>query len=104
MSGPTNANRADRFEAAMRAYIEYGGDSIKANEPDTWLADLLCDAQHWAKAMSFEFHHHAGDSNFEAECEEDDPGAFIRSDDWLPNAADLAAYYAEGGEEDGSKK
>lgn len=79
----TNAERAERAEKALIAFIEATGDSLKANEVDTWIGDLLCDLRHFAKFMRIEFNPNAGEINFHAECSEDPKGHFEPSVDWL---------------------
>lgn len=79
----TNAERAERAEAALRAYIDHTGDSLRANEIDTWIGDLMCDLRHLCKFMKVEFPDGGGEMNFKAECAEDPKGKFVPLEDWL---------------------
>lgn len=79
----TCADRARRFEAALRAYIETSGDDIRANEPNTWLGDLLCDAHHWCERMKIPLPLPDKDIIYNMERDEDPKGRWARSKDWL---------------------
>jgi hypothetical protein len=79
----TNSERAERAEAALVAYIEHTGDSLRANDVETWVGDLLCDLRHFADAMGFEFNPDAGEKNHDAEVREDEKGHFVPQVKWL---------------------
>ena len=82
MSERDNAERAERAEAAIIAYIRHTGDSLKANGIDTWVGDLLCDMRHFADRVGFEFNGDAGEMNYEAEKNEDPKGHFVSQVSW----------------------
>jgi hypothetical protein len=79
----TNAERAERAEAALLAYIDHTSDSRNANEIEVWIGDLLGDLRHLCKAMEIEFNPRAGETTFEAECREDPDGRFQPAIKWL---------------------
>ena len=78
----TNADRAWRAEEALRAYVRETG-ALTANDLETWFSDLLCDLRHFASAMGVEFNPDAGEMNYQAECEEDEPGDFSPQFEWV---------------------
>lgn len=81
MTEKTNADRAQRFENGMRAYI--GTESVATNSPKTWLKDMLCDMRHWCQCMRIDFDPYWGEAVFKEEDAEDAAGDFKRADDWV---------------------
>jgi hypothetical protein len=56
---------------ALHAYVESPGDSMGANDFQTWLQDMLCDLRHLAKreGLSFDTANTNAGRNFEEELE-----------------------------------
>ena len=46
-----NADRADRAEAALRAYAKAAGERFELQTPEEYLIDLLTDLRHYAAAV-----------------------------------------------------
>ena len=79
----TNAVRAKRFETALLAYIDWCGDSPRANDVETWVSDLLACGYHFARFMGFSIEPERALNMADMETQEDDDGIFSREVPWL---------------------